>query len=222
MKAHKLHEWLLSPKQAVKLQNELAQRIKVEDFDLKINTICGVDVGFKDNKAYAAAVVLSFPEMKILERAFHLSDVVMPYIPGLLSFREIPALIPVLEKLTIKPDLIMADGQGLAHPRRLGLASHLGLVFDIPSVGCAKTRLTGRAGEPENLKGAFALLYEGKEVIGAVVRTKANTKPLYISIGHKISLDTTVKVVLDCCTGYRLPEPTRRAHLETQKRYKFK
>jgi deoxyribonuclease V len=220
MKANKLHEWRISPGQAVKVQRELAKLVKVQDLDSKIDTVCGVDVGFKDNKAYAAAVVLRFPVMKILEQAFIISDTLMPYIPGLLSFREIPALIPVLEKLTIKPDVIIADGQGLAHPRRLGLASHLGLVFDLPSIGCAKSRLTGKACEPENRKGAFTLLHEGEEVIGAVVRTKENTKPLYISIGHKICLDTAVRVVLDCCAGYRLPEPTRKAHLETQKRYK--
>jgi len=217
MKALRLHKWQITPKQAVKIQNELAKHIKMQDCVAKITTLCGVDVGFKQNMAYAAAVIFSFPGLKILEQSFIISEATMPYIPGLLSFREIPALIPALEKLTITPDLVIADGQGLAHPRRMGLASHLGLVFDIPAIGCAKSKLIGEASKPENLKGAFTLLYEGKEVVGAVLRTKENTKPLYISIGHKISLNTAIKVVLACCTRYRLPEATRQAHLATKK-----
>ncbi|MBN1798275.1 MAG: deoxyribonuclease V [Spirochaetales bacterium] len=220
MKALKLHKWQINFKHAVDIQNELAGYINKQDCIHNINTVCGVDVGFKQNTAYAAAVVLSFPKLKILERSFVISQVLMPYIPGLLSFREIPALIPALEKIKITPDLLMADGQGLAHPRRMGLASHLGLIFDLPAVGCAKSRLIGQASVPENRKGDYTLLYEGNEVVGAVLRTKENTKPLFISIGHKISLTTAIKVVLDCCTRYRLPEPTRRAHLATQEKYK--
>jgi deoxyribonuclease V len=219
MKALRLHKWRLSPGQAIRIQNELAQKIITEDHFTAINTVCGVDAGFKDNMAYAAAVVLAFPGLSVIEKSFAVSKTLMPYIPGLLSFREIPALIPALEKLTIQPDLLMADGQGIAHPRRLGLASHLGLVFDLPVIGCAKTRLYGQAPEPENKRGTYTLLYGGSEVVGAKLRTKENTKPLFISTGHKISLHTAINIVLACQAGYRLPQPTRLAHLETQKRH---
>jgi deoxyribonuclease V len=217
MKTPRGHGWRLSPKDAVRVQQKLAHKVITEDDFSEIRTVCGVDAGFKGTMAYAAAVVLSFPGLRIIETSHAVTKILMPYIPGLLSFREIPALIPALTKLTVKPDLLMADGQGLAHPRRLGLASHLGLVYDLPSIGCAKTRLCGQAPEPENKKGAYTLLFDGDETVGAKLRTRENTKPMFISIGHKISLQTAIRIVAACLAGYRLPQPTRLAHLETQK-----
>ncbi len=217
MKTLRLHSWRLTPTRAVRVQHIMAHKVITEDHFPVIRTVCGVDAGFKDNMAYAAAVVLDYPGLTIIEKSFAVSRTLMPYIPGLLSFREIPALIPALKKLQTMPDLLMADGQGIAHPRRLGLASHLGLVYDLPSIGCAKTRLWGLAPEPGNKKGEYTLLYDGDQVVGAKLRTRENTKPLFISIGHKISLQTAIKIVLACLAGYRLPQPTRLAHLETQK-----
>jgi deoxyribonuclease V len=217
MKALRLHPWRVTPKEAIRIQNELTGKIIKQDDFTAVKTVCGVDAGFKGDTAYAAAVILSFPGLSVLEKSTCTSKIMIPYIPGLLSFREIPALIPALEKLTIQPDVLMADGQGIAHPRRMGLASHLGLVFDLPSIGCAKTRLCGQAPEAEGTRGCYTLLYDGPEVVGAKLRTKENVKPLFISIGHKISLATAVKLVLECGKGYRLPHPTRLAHLETQR-----
>ena len=168
--------------------------------------------------AYAQAVVLCFPELKLLEQSATSAKITMAYIPGLLSFREIPVLIPLLEKLTITPDILLVDGQGIAHPRGLGLASHLGLVFDLPTIGCAKSRLIGTYDMPAFQKGAYVPLYVDNEVKGAVVRSKESVKPLFISIGHKICLETALGIVLGCCTHYRLPEPIRLAHIGTREK----
>jgi len=161
----------------------------------------------------AAVVVLSYPDLSLVELSVVTERLEFPYVPGLLSFREAPLLLAACEKLRMNPDIIMVDGQGMAHPRRLGLACHLGLFLNTPTIGCAKSRLCGRCQEPGNAPGDHSELVDREEVIGAVVRTRAGVKPVYVSVGHKIDLADAVNWVFHCCRGYRLPEPTRLAHL---------
>jgi deoxyribonuclease V len=161
----------------------------------------------------AAVVVLNWPGLTLAEVQTASGELNFPYIPGFLSFREMPLVIKAFEKLTISPDFVLVDGQGIAHPRRLGIASHLGLFLDVPAIGCAKSRLVGEFETTGETRGSFSYLTDRGEVIGAVVRTKDKVKPLFISIGNKIDLDGAIKWTLDTCRGYRLPEPTRLAHL---------
>jgi deoxyribonuclease V len=171
-----------------------------------------VDISVKHDRARAAMVVLSFPDLQLVEVALAEEPVPFPYVPGLLSFREIPSILAAAERLTVDPDLVLVDGQGIAHPRRFGLASHLGVLLDKPTIGCAKTRLIGTHDEPYHEAGCYTDLFDGQELIGAVLRTRSHVKPLYISVGHQIDLPTALDRVLECCGGYRLPEPTRLAH----------
>ncbi len=204
----------LTPKEAVAQQRELAGRvIKENQFD-SIEYVAGVDVGFEENKTIsrAAAVVLSFPELVPLESGIARRPVTFPYIPGLLAYREVPVVLDALAQLATEPDIILVDGHGLAHPRRFGIACQIGVLLDRPSVGVAKSILVGKADEPENRVGAWAPLVDKGETIGAVVRTKLNVKPIYVSIGNKIDLRTAVELVLKCTTKYRVPETTRYAH----------
>jgi deoxyribonuclease V len=215
MRIEKLHPWNVTPAEAAKIQNDLKERISpADDFD-KIEQVGGVDVTYKkgSSKATAAAVVLSFPGLAVLETRVVEGEVSFPYVPGLFSFREIPLLIPALEKLKTTPQVMLVDGQGIAHPQRMGLAAHLGILMDIPTIGCAKSRLLGTHEEPSKEKGACSYLYDKAEVIGAVVRTRTNISPVYVSIGHKISLLTAVELVLKCITKFRIPEPLRTAHI---------
>jgi deoxyribonuclease V len=207
-----LHPWDLSPFEARRVQGELAYGVKRTDDIGEVRRVCGVDIGFRGNTVRAACVVMSFPGLESLESLCLESPAVFPYVPGLLSFREIPPLIPVLERLGVEPDLVIADGQGIAHPRRLGLASHLGLLLDKPVIGCAKSRLLGVFREPGLSRGEFEHLFDGEEIVGAVLRTKDKVKPLFVSIGHKVSLESSIGFILGCCRGYRLPEPIRFAH----------
>lgn len=214
MEACPLHPWDLSPAQAIGLQKELAQQVVLEDQWAEIDTVAGVDCGFEENGAItrAAIAVLDFHSLQVRERALAKTPTRFPYVPGLLSFREIPAILLALQKLATPPDLLIVDGQGYAHPRRLGIASHLGLLTGIPSIGVGKTRLLGNYQEPANHKGAWSPLLDAGEMIGAVLRTRANTKPLFVSSGHKISLSSAIGFVLACTPRYRLPETTRQAH----------
>jgi deoxyribonuclease V len=163
--------------------------------------------------AKGAVVVLRFPELAVVESTVAEERVEFPYVPGFLSFREAPLLLAAWERLSLTPDLVVVDAQGIAHPRRLGLASHLGLFLDVPTIGCAKSVLCGRHGDPGEEPGASAFLLDNGEVIGAALRTKRGTKPVYVSIGHKVDLEAALRWVMACCHGYRLPEPTRLAHL---------
>lgn len=208
------HPWDVSPKQAFLIQKKLAKEVVTRDSFGKIGTVAGVDVGFENNNTVtrAAVAVLSFPDCTLHEYAIARRKTTMPYIPGLLSFREIPAVLDALKKLKQLPDMFLCDGQGIAHPRRLGIASHLGVLTGIPSVGVAKSRLTGTYEEVGEEKGAWVPLTDRNEVIGAVVRSRTQVKPLFISPGHRICLKTSIHIVLDCCTKYRLPETTRWAH----------
>ena len=176
--------------------------------------VAGIDVGFEKNGAVtrAAVVVLDFPSLELREQAIARQPTKFPYVPGYLSFREIPAVLAALKQLKIRPDLLLCDGQGLAHPRRFGLACHLGVLTDIPSIGVAKSRLIGEHGELPEMKGSWVPLRDDGEVIGSVLRTRAGVKPLYVSIGHRVSLETAIAYVLRCTPKYRLPETTRLAH----------
>jgi deoxyribonuclease V len=212
---HLLHRWDLSPQDAIQLQRELASKVIREGQPEAVKIIAGIDISANDRTglARAAIVALAYPSMEVLERVLHEEALRFPYIPGLLSFREAPSIMAGFQKLKHKPDLLMVDGQGIAHPRRLGIASHLGLLLDLPSIGCAKSILTGHLkGELGQDVGARVPLLTDGEVIGMGLRSKARTNPLIISLGHRISLEKAVEYVLQCCRGYRLPEPTRQAH----------
>jgi deoxyribonuclease V len=208
------HSWDLTPAEAIALQQRLRDRVIRQDRFAPPSRIAGVDVGFEDNGRItrAAVAVLAFPSLAPLEQAVVRQPTRFPYVPGLLSFREIPAIREALERLDRPPELILCDGQGLAHPRRFGLACHLGLLTDTPTIGVGKTRLIGSHDRVPEMKGAWVPLLDKDEVIGAVVRTRAGVKPLYVSIGHRISLATAVTYVLAATTRYKLPETTRAAH----------
>ncbi len=203
-----------SPTEAIALQKRLAAKVVLKDDLPPINYVAGVDVGFPRGGEVTRAVVavLNYPDLTLAEYALIHRPTEFPYIPGLLSFRELPAILEAYEKLTIKPDLILSDGQGIAHPRRLGIASHLGLVIDKPTIGVAKTRLVGSHHTPPNERGGWVPLMDGEEEIGAVLRSRVDVKPLYISPGHRISLTSSIQWVMRCTSRYRLPETTRWAH----------
>lgn len=209
------HTWDLSPSQARELQTSLAASIKRRGAVRNPSYVAGVDVSVlrRASKGRAAIVVLKYPSLEVIDTALHEGDIRFPYIPGLLSFREAPLILEAWKKLAVRPDLLMVDGHGIAHPRRLGLASHLGLLLDVATIGCAKSRLIGSHGILEDAPGSHTPLIDKGEIIGAVVRTRNHVKPLYISIGHKIGLGSCIEMVLKCCRGYRLPEPARMAHM---------
>ncbi|MEC9305894.1 MAG: deoxyribonuclease V [Pseudomonadota bacterium] len=213
-----LHEWSLSPKQAIALQSQLAQQLESRDRINPVRYIAGVDIGFEEGGAVtrAAVVVLQWlpeeaPYLPVVEQVVHREPTRMPYIPGLLSFREIPAALGAFAKLKTQPQLVMVDGQGIAHPRRLGVAAHLGLWLDLPTIGIAKSRLTGKHAEVGEARGDWVPLMAGQEVIGVVLRSRANVKPVFVSPGHRLSLDTSLEWVMRCLGPTKLPEPTRLA-----------
>jgi len=215
MQIHRLHSWQISPAQALDIQRTLSNQVSRNSEAGSPRLVAGVDLSHKRGQttATAAVVVLEYPAMRLTTVAIAQGEPSFPYIPGLLSFREAPLILAACQKLTIKPDFILVDGQGIAHPRRLGLASHLGLFLDIPTIGCAKSRLCGNYQEPAMEPGHYAEITDNGEIIGAALRTKRNVKPIYVSIGHKFDLETAIYQVMQCCKGYRLPEPTRLAHL---------
>ncbi|MEO6888608.1 MAG: deoxyribonuclease V [Ktedonobacteraceae bacterium] len=211
-----LHAWNLEPGEAIALQHELAQRVvRTDNLPDEIRHIAGVDMAINEENgmARAAVVLLSYPELEIEEQHIYEEPIRMPYVPGLLSFREIPCILGAMALLKGRPDLVMADGQGIAHPRRLGIGSHLGLWIDLPTIGCAKSILRGHYNEKalSEEAGAWLPLTEKGETLGAAVRTRTHVKPMFISLGHRISLETSIRYVLECSRGYRLPEPTRQA-----------
>jgi deoxyribonuclease V len=202
----------MSPQDARRLQMKLAPHVVRQNRLGTVKTIAGIDVGIKGDMACAAVMVLNFPGLDMAAQSTATRPVTCPYIPGLLSFREGPVILDALDRLEHKPDLLIFDGQGIAHPIRLGIASHIGLLFDLPSIGCAKSRLCGQYQEPGVERGSHVLLMDHGEAIGAIVRTRTNVKPVFVSIGHRVDLQTCIDVVLACCRGYRLPETTRLAH----------
>jgi len=215
VKIKSLHDWQLSTGEALELQRRLAAQVLKSGEVIAPRLIAGVDVaaGRADEAARAAVVILSYPELEPVAVETAQGRLELPYIPGLLSFRELPLILDVFQRLACTPDLVMVDGQGTAHPRRMGIACHLGLFLDIPAIGCAKSRLCGSHPAPGEEAGSRAAVMDGDEVIGAALRTKTGVKPVYVSTGHKIGLDNASYWVLACCRGYRLPEPTRLAHL---------
>ena len=214
MKITPLHEWNLSPQQAIELQKQFAYEVIEEDkFAEPVRTVAGIDLGYdvNTNKSRAVVVVLKFPELELIESAEAVMPIQFPYVPGLLSFRETPVAVKALEKLANTPDLILCDGQGIAHPRRFGIACHIGLITGVPSVGVAKSLLVGKYGALDEKRGSTAPLVYRNEQVGVVLRTRDKVQPLYVSVGHKISLATAVDYVLRCTPKYRLPETTRLA-----------
>ncbi len=214
MKPQRLHEWQVTVTRAVAIQRELAGQVVTTGSIGKVELVAGVDISIlkQENLARGAVVVLNYPELELVESQIAERVIEFPYVPGLLSFREAPVILDACEKLACNPDLIMIDGQGLAHPRGLGFASHLGVLWGKPIIGCAKSRLHGEHRLVGIERGKWVELMDEEKTIGAVLRTRANIKPLYISIGHKIDLDSAIEWVLNCGGGYRLPEPTRLAH----------
>jgi deoxyribonuclease V len=208
------HPWDLTAEEAVALQEQLRRKVIIEDQLGTINLIAGVDVGYDKNLnlARAAVVVLHYPDLELEERAVIHYPANFPYVPGLLSFREVPAMLKAINALRIRPDLMLCDGHGLAHPRRFGLACHIGVLKDIPSIGVAKRRLIGEHDQVSDERGTWQPLRHDDEIIGAVLRTRSSVRPVYISIGHRISLKSAISYVLGSTTRYRLPEPTRMAH----------
>jgi deoxyribonuclease V len=214
MKIRQRHPWDLAPREARLIQSQLAGEIVLHDDFGTIGRVAGVDVGFEDNggTTRAAVAVLAYPSLQLETATLARTPTLFPYVPGLLSFREAPAVLEAMKQLDVLPDLLLCDGQGIAHPRRLGIASHLGLLLDIPSIGVAKSRLIGTLGEVPDLRGAWVPLKDGSETIGAVLRTRKGVKPLFISPGHRIGLESAIAWVMACVTRYRLPETTRWAH----------
>lgn len=215
MKVRRLHKWDVDYHEAVAIQERLRGRIVRRGSPRKVRTVAGADVSYEksDNRFHAAVVVMGFPQLDVVEEVSAAGTATFPYIPGLLTFREGPILTQAFEKLQNTPDLVIFDGQGIAHPRGFGLAAHMGLLIDLPSIGCAKTRLCGEHDEPASAASSTSPLHDHGRVIGRVVRTRENVKPVFVSIGHRIGLRSAVAWVLKTCRGYRLPEPTRHAHI---------
>lgn len=208
------HPWTISPQEAIALQERLQDQVIREGPMPKPGAvIVGVDVGFRGEMARAAAVAVRFPDLTPLAQAVAEVPVAFPYIPGLLAFREAPAILAALERLPVAQDFLMVDGHGISHPRRMGIAAHLGVYLDLPAIGCAKSKLWGHYEPPPDVPGAWTPLQDGPEVIGAVLRTRTGAAPVFVSIGHRISLENAIATVMACVRGHRLPEPTRLAHL---------
>ena len=214
MKLRDLHPWDVSPKEAIAIQKRLAAQVVREDEPIDVRRVAGVDISVDRGRGVGtgAVVVLSYPGLEIAEVAVAQAPLTFPYVPGLLSFREVPVLRAAFERLSGAIDLLLVDGQGLAHPRRFGLACHLGLLLDVPAIGCAKSRLLGEHDAPDEAAGSRTDLLDRGELIGSVLRTRTGVKPLFVSLGHRIGLAAAEEWLLRCCRGYRLPEPTRLAH----------
>ncbi len=214
MKVGGLHAFDLSPSEARRLQEELASRVVAGPaLDLaSVQHVAGADVSTQGEMAFATVVVLDFPGLSLVEVRGFQAPLRFPYVPGLLSFRELPSVVGALQKVETEVDALILDAQGQAHPRRMGLASHLGIFLDVPTVGCAKSRLVGSFEEPGREKGSATDLVHRGEVVGRVLRTREGVSPVYVSVGNGIALESSVDLVLACCTKYRLPETTRQAH----------
>lgn len=213
MKMQRLHRWNVTPREAARIQLRLRERVELQDRLSHVETVAGGDVALdlRRGRAIAGVIVFRFPEMTEIERAWSERRLTFPYVPGLLSFREIPALLKVFARLRHEPDLVFCDGQGFAHPRRFGLACHLGVLLDRPTIGCAKSILLGVAKEPPQRAGSWTPLTDDGEVIGAALRTRDSVKPIYVSQGHRISLTTAIELTLAVSDGFRVPKPTRQA-----------
>lgn len=217
MRIRPLHGWDLTPREAVRLQADLASRVREEPLDPGgLRRIAGCDVAVAGDHLVASIVVMTSDASETLEISDARSPARFPYVPGLLSFREIPALLAAFSALRRRPDVVLCDGQGVAHPRRCGLASHLGLILDLPAIGVAKSRLCGEAEDPAFARGSFSPLTDRGERIGMLLRTRDGVKPVFVSIGHRVTLEDARRIVLACGRGRRLPEPTRLADLRVR------
>jgi len=207
----------ISFERAQELQTDLRKRVQILPLEREPRYMAGVDAAFSEDLVYATACLYRYPYLTLLEKACAVEKLKFPYVPGFLTFREGPAIIAAIRKLTTKPDVILVDGQGIAHPRGIGIASHLGVLLNIPAIGCAKTRLVGEYEEPGRRKGSWSeLTYEGRTV-GAVLRTRDGVRPLFVSPGHKIDLDGAIRITLNCIGKYRIPEPLRCADMLSKK-----
>ena len=215
MKIKQIHNWNVNTEQAKAIQLELKDRIRLRKLESPIRFVAGCDVSYskQTEMCFAAVAVFKFPELNIVEQTEASGTINFPYVPGYLTFREAPILLKAFEKLEQAPDLVLFDGQGIAHPRQMGLAAHLGLILDLPSIGCAKSVLIGDFEQPEDIQGSWTELIYRNKVIGAVVRTRDRVKPLFISPGYKITIDEAIEWVLRACTKYRIPEPIRTSHI---------
>lgn len=213
--SNQLHPWDVTPQQAVAIQQQLRSKVVVEPLSRPIHFVAGCDISFDKGSdiVYAGVVVLELPQLVEVARGTAIARVKFPYIPGLLSFRESPAVLEAWNQLQTMPDALVVDGQGYAHPRRFGIACHLGLLMNIPSIGCAKSLLIGKFEEPGSRAGSYAPLIDKEETIGVVLRTENDVSPVFVSIGHRVTLEDAVQLVMKCTKGYRIPEPTRQAHL---------
>jgi len=219
MKYSNLHHWNLPYDEAVKVQRDLSSMLILKLPEIEPRLIAGADVSYSKGSDlfFSGVIVLEMPRMNVVEEVAAQGKVDFPYIPGLLSFREAPVLIKAFEKLVNVPDIVMFDGQGIAHPRGLGIASHIGLILDVPSIGCAKKILVGHYEEPEIEAGEHTPITFHDKIVGASLRTKRNVSPVFVSPGHKMDVPSAIDIVLKTCRGYRLPEPTRQAHLLVNK-----
>ena len=209
--ARLLSQWTVSPSEARRLQQQIPGLVESRDRFGLMRTVAGADVALMGTTGYAAVILYSFPGLAEIARAWSSAMLRFPYIPGLLAFREMPLLLQAFGKLQHKPDLILADAHGWAHPRRAGMACHLGLVLDTPTIGCAKSVLVGEYKMPGVRQGSTSALSDAKETIGMVVRSRTGVRPIFVSIGHRVSLQTSVRLALACCDGYRIPKPLRQA-----------
>ena len=217
MKIHHEHAWDLGVSEARRVQEELERHVVETPLERPPRSIAGVDVSVKDDRARAAVAVLSYPDLEPVDFSVWEGPAPFPYIPGLLSFREVPVILPALEQLTVRPDVLMTDSQGRAHPRRMGLACHLGVLLDWPTLGVAKSKLTGTFGDLGTEKGNREELVHKGDVVGVALRTRTNVKPVYVSVGHRITLDEAIDLTLRCSPKYKIPEPTRQAHTLSRK-----
>jgi deoxyribonuclease V len=209
------HSWRVSPRRAIRIQEDLRARLVLTNGFDTIRIVAGVDVAYSRrlNRVYAAMAVCDYDTMNLLEEVYAQGPAGWPYIPGLLTFREGPVVVKTFRRLKIRPDIAIFDGQGIAHPRRMGLASHLGIVLNLPSVGCAKSPLRVQFRQPAQRRGSATRMMSGGQQVGVVLRTREGVKPVYVSPGHLVDIPTSMKIVLTCGRGYRLPEPTRLAHI---------
>ena len=208
-----LHPWDVTPKAAIGIQKDLRSRIQLDDSFKAIRIIAGADVAFdkSKNQGYGGVIAYNFPELEEIERQGVIRGITFPYVPGLLAFREAPILLEAFAALATEPDVILFDGQGIAHFRRMGIATHMGIVLNKPTIGCAKSRLIGNYTDPGEDVGSCSPLIDHEEIVGMVLRTRKQVRPIFVSPGTKISLETCIQVVLQCVDGYRIPKPTREA-----------
>ena len=226
MDYQELHAWNVEPGEAIRIQRELQTQVRVEKLTKPVRLIAGADISFEkySDTVYAGFVVIDMRTLDVVARATVVTEAKFPYIPGLLSFREAPTLLEAWRKLDVEPDVVMFDGQGIAHPRRLGIAAHMGLCIDRPSIGCAKSILVGRYQDLSEAAGSYVALIDKGEPVGVALRTKDKVNPVFISIGNRIDLESAIKITMSTVKGYRIPEPTRQAHLlvnEMRRNFRF-